>query len=329
MTTHTPAGSTPTSAPSSNTSSNTSASSGSAADGDDGDVGSEAAERFVHEHPWVVDIGRVGWAAKGVVYLLIGVLAFTVAAGPFSDSGSSGGEADSKGAIVKIAEQPFGTTLLWLMAIGLLVYSTWRFVTVILPAGTGGHALLRRVGYAISGLTYVALAFTAISLARRSGSSSGGSSGGESQDSQVSGATADVLAWSGGRFLVGLAGLVVIGVGGYFLSKGLRASFENDLQHRSVGPFSWKMIRAMGRAGWVGRATMMALIGVFVTRAAIQFDSNEARGLDASLREVASSSIGMVLVYVVAIGLMLYGAFCVISTPIRKLVATDEDTASS
>lgn len=329
MTTHTPAGSTPSSTTSSatvpTTSQNTSSSPGNAADGDDGDVGSEAAERFVHEHPWVVDVGRVGWAAKGVVYLLIGVLAFTVAAGPFSESGS-GGEADSKGAIVKIAEQPFGTTLLWVMAIGLLVYSTWRFVTVILPAGTGGHALLRRVGYAISGLTYVALAFTAISLARGSGSSAGG---GESQDSQVSGATADVLAWSGGRFLVGLAGLVVIGVGVYFLSKGLRASFENDLEHRSVGPFSWKTIRGMGRAGWVGRATMMALIGVFVTRAAIQFDPNEARGLDASLREVASSSVGMVLVYVVAIGLMLYGAFCVISTPIRKLVATDEDTASS
>lgn len=328
MTTHTPAGSAPASAPSSTPAS----SSGSPADGDDGDdgdVGSEAAERFVQEHPWVVDVGRIGWTAKGIVYLLIGVLAFTVAAGPFGESGSGGGEADSKGAIVKIAEQPFGATLLWAMAIGLLVYSSWRFVTVILPAGTGGHALLRRIGYAISGLTYVALAFTAISLARRSGSSGGGASGGESQDAQVSGATADVLAWSGGRYLVGLAGLVVIGVAAYFLWKGLTASFESDLEHRSVGPFSWKAISAMGRAGWIGRATMMALIGVFVIRAAIQFDPNEARGLDASLREIASSSVGMVLVYVVAVGLILYGAFCVISTPIRKLVATDEDTAAS
>lgn len=312
------------------TSTTTSSSSGRPPAGNtDGDVGSKATERFVHEHPWVVDLGRVGWAAKGVVYLLIGVLAFAVTAVPVGESDSGGGAADREGAIVKIAEQPFGTILLWAMAIGLLVYSLWRFVTVILPADTGKHAMLRRIGYAVSGLTYVALAFTAISLALRSESSGGGASGGDSQDSQVSGATADVLTWSGGRFLVGLTGLVVIGVGIYFLRKALTGSFESQLEHRQVGPFSWAVVRAMGRAGWIGRAAMMTLIGVFVTLAAIQFDPNEARGLDASLREVASSSIGMVLVFVVAVGLMLYGVFCVISTPIRKLVATDEDSVES
>jgi len=325
MTIHTPAtpGST-TSQDTSSPSNSRSPSGPTADDGDDGEVGSDAAEEFVRRHPWVVDFGRVGWVAKGAVYLLTGVLAFTVAARPFSDSGSGGEEADQQGAIMKIAEQPFGTTLLWVMAIGLLMHSAWRFVTVILPADTDGHALLRRVGYVVSGLTYVALAFTAISLARSSGSGSE-----ERKDSQVSGLTADVMEWSGGRFLVGLAGLVLIGVAAYFLYKGLSTSFESDLEHRSVGPFSWRVIRVMGRAGWIGRATMMALIGVFVIRAAIQFDPNEARGLDASLREVASSSVGMVLVYVVAIGLVLYGAFCVISTPIRKLVATDDDTVSS
>jgi hypothetical protein len=291
----------------------------------DDDVGSDAAERFVRRHPWVVDVARVGWAAKGVVYLLTGVLAFVVAAAPFGGSGSSDEEADPSGAIAKIAEQPFGTLLLWLMALGLVLYALWRFVTVILPADTDGHALLRRVGYAVSGLTYVALAFTAVSLARRSGSSNDGAS----QDSRVSQATADVLAWTGGRLLVGLAGLVLIGVAVYFLWKGVSASFEQDLEHRAVGPFSWDVVRAMGRAGWIGRAAMMALIGVFVTRAAIQFDPDEARGLDDSLRRVADSSIGMILVYVVAIGLVLYGAFCVISTPSRKLVATDDDTVSS
>ena len=300
---------------------------GRSAGGDhtDGDVGSEAAERFIHRHPWVVDFARVGWAAKGVVYLLTGVLAFLVAAAPYRNGSSSDEEADPSGAISKIAEQPFGTTLLWVMAIGLLVYALWRFVTVILPAGTGAHAVLRRVGYTVSGLTYVALALTAISLARHSGSSSDG----QSQDSQVSKVTADVLAWTGGRLLVGLAGAVLIGIAVYFLWKGVTASFETDLEHRSVGPFSWNVVRVMGRAGWIGRATMMALIGVFVTRAAIQFDPNEARGLDDSLRKVADSSIGMVLVYVVAIGLVLYGAFCLISAPARKLVATDEDTVES
>lgn len=288
------------------------------------DVGSEAVEQFVHRHPWMVKFARIGWAAKGVVYLLTGVLAFVVAAAPFRESSSNAEQADPSGAIAKIAEQPFGTFLLWSMAVGLIVYALWRFVTVILPAGTDAHAVLRRVGYAVSGIIYVALAITAIALARRSGSSDGG----QSQDTQVSELTADVLAWTGGRFLVGLVGLVLIGIGAYFFWKGVTASFEKELEHRSVGPFSWRVIRAMGRVGWIGRATMMALIGVFVTRAAIRFDPDEARGLDDSLRRVADSSIGMVVVYVVAVGLVLYGAFCIISTPVQKLVATDEDTVA-
>ncbi|MFP5487329.1 MAG: DUF1206 domain-containing protein, partial [Acidimicrobiia bacterium] len=84
--------------------------------GDADDVGSDAAEHFVRRHPWVLDYARVGWAAKGVVYLLTGVLAFIVATRPpGGDSGSN--EADPSGAIAKIAEQPFGTALLWAMAL--------------------------------------------------------------------------------------------------------------------------------------------------------------------------------------------------------------------
>lgn len=290
-----------------------------------GDVGSEAAEQFVRRHLRLVAVARIGWAAKGVVYLLTGVLAFVVAAAPFRESSSDGGQADPSGAIAKVAEQPFGTVLLWAMAVGLLVYSLWRFVTVILPADTGGHALLHRVGYAVSGVTYVVLAVTAISLAGRSGSSGGG----QSQDSRISDLTADVLGWSGGQLLVGLAGLVVTGVGAYFLWKGVSPSFEKDLEHRSVGPFSWRVVCLMGRVGWIGRATTTALIGMFVTRAAIRIDPNEARGLDDSLRRVADSPIGRPLVYVVAVGLLLYGAFCIISMPVRKLVATDDDTVAS
>lgn len=287
------------------------------------DVGSDATERFVREHRWVVHAARVGWAAKGVVYLLTGVLAFTVALAPFRDDAAAE-QADPVGAIAKIAEQPFGTALLWLMAVGLVVYALWRLVTVLLPAELDGHSVLRRVGYVVSALTYLALAFTAVTLARHSGSASG-----ETQDSQVSQATADVLAWTGGRTLVGLAGMTLIGIAVYFLWKGVSASFERELHHRSVGPFSWRAVRALGRIGWIGRATMMALIGLFVTRAAIEFDPDEASGLDDSLRRVADTTVGTALVDVVAVGLVLYGVFCVVSAPIQKLVATDEDTVVS
>lgn len=294
--------------------------------GSSDDVGSQAVERFVRRHPWVVSFARIGWAAKGVVYLLTGFLAFTVAANPHGSSESSN-EADPSGAVSTIAQQSYGTVLLWAMAIGLFVYAAWRVVTVVLPAEVDGHSVLRRIGYSVSAATYVALGLTAVSLARRPGSPGG--EGGSQQDSQVTQITRSIMEWPAGRWLVGLAGLVVIAVGVYFFWKGVGSSFERDLEHRKIGPFSWDVIRTMGRIGWVGRAVMMALIGVFVTRAAIQFDPDEASGLDDSLRRVVDDSVGMVLVLVVALGLTVYGAFCVISAPGRKVVASDEDTVAS
>lgn len=294
--------------------------------GSDDDVGSDAAEHFIRRHPGVVRFARVGWAAKGVVYLLTGFLAFTVAANPHGGSSDSSGQADPSGAVSTIAQQSYGTILLWPMALGLFLYAAWRIVTVLLPAELDGHAVLRRIGYSVSALTYVALGLTAVSLARRPGSSGGN---GSQQDSQVTKFTRSVMEWPAGRWLVGLAGVVVVGIGLYFLWKAISASFEKELEHRKIGPFSWQTIRTMGRVGWIGRAVMMGLIGVFVTRAAIRFDPDEARGLDDSLRRVADSTIGMFLVLVVAAGLTLYGAFCVVSSPARKVVATDEDTVAS
>lgn len=296
----------------------------------DDDVGSDAAEEFVQRHPGVVTFARVGWAAKGVVYLLTGLLAFTIAAdgGNSSQSGGSSGQADPSGAVATIAQQPFGQLLMWIVAAGLFLYAAWRIVTVLLPADVDGHSVLRRVGYSVSAATYIALGVTAVSLATKPGSSGSGD-GGSSQDSQVTKVTQSVMEWPAGRWLVGLGGLVVIGIAVYFGYKAYTASFEKELEHRSIGPFSWHVVRIMGRVGWIGRSAMMALIGVFVTRAAIQFDPDEARGLDDSLRRVADDTLGMVLVLVVALGLTLYGAFCILTSPARKVVATDEDTVAS
>jgi hypothetical protein len=293
----------------------------------DDEVGSDATEEFIQRHPGIVEFARVGWAAKGIVYLLTGILAFTVAADPNGGAGGQGSQADPSGAVSKIAQQPYGSVLLWAMAVGLFVYAAWRIVTVLLPADLDGHAVLRRIGYSVSAAVYVGLGLTAVSLATRPGSAGGGD--GQGQDSQVTTITRSVMEWPAGRWLVGLGGLVVIGIGVYFAWKGISGSFEKELSHRSIGPLSWNVIRGMGRIGWLGRAVMMVLIGVFVTRAAINFDPNDARGLDDSLRRVADNDLGMVLVVIVAVGLALYGAFCIVSSPARKVVATDEETVAT
>jgi hypothetical protein len=288
-------------------------------------LGSDGAAAFVRRHPWVVTLGRVGWVAKGVVYALTGVLALTLATDNIGATPDSD-EANQTGAVSKVAQQPFGTTLLWLLAIGLFIYAAWRIVTVVLPADTDTEAWLNRIGYTVSAIVYIALGLTAISLARQPGTASSEAS--RQEDAKIEQFTADVLGWSGGRLLIGLLGLVVIAIGFVFAWKGISASFTKHLEQRRVGPFDWHVIKAMGRIGWVGRGVMMALIGWFLLRAAVQFDAAEARGLDDSLRRVADSSVGVVLVLVVAVGLAVYGAFCIITAPSVKLVASDDRTTA-
>jgi fumarate reductase subunit D len=291
------------------------------------EIGSDTAEAFVRRHPGLIDLGRIGWVAKGIVYGLTGVVAVMVAVDPY---GSSDDEASQSGAVAQIARQPFGEVFLWVVIVGLLLYAAWRLVTVILPADNDGSAWVRRVGYTASAITYLALAVTAFSLARKPGSAGGGGSGSGSggEDAQVEKVTRSVMEWTGGRYLVGIAGLVVIGIGCAFLWKGVSASFEKQLAHRSVGPIPYDGLVVMGRIGWGGRAVMMGLIGVFLTRAAIRFDPNDARGLDDSLRAAADSSVGRILVLAVAAGLIVYGAYCIVSAPARRLVASDDDVAA-
>jgi hypothetical protein len=207
---------------------------------------------------------------------------------------------------------------LWAVGIGLALYVVWRIVSVLLPAENSAKAWATRAGYAVSAIVYAALAWTAISFARRDAAS-----GGQTEDSRVDKFTRDVMENSGGRWLVGLIGAVLIGVAAYFLHKGVTASFRDDLRGGGVGPFTEQQIVRLGQVGWCARAGMMALIGFFLVRAAVKFSPDEAEGLDGSLRRVADSGWGTVMVAAIGLGLLIYGVFCVISAPNQRLHGAD------
>ena len=284
------------------------------------DVGSQQAERFTREHPGLVKFCRLGWAAKGAVYVLVGVLALFIALDSRSagGSGSSDQEASPGGAIAQIAESAGGALLLYVIAAGLVLFSTWRIISVMLPASNDMKSWLNRIGYLVSAGTYLLLAWTAVSFARYPGG------GQESEDSKIETFTADLLGKSYGRALVFVIGAVLICIAAAFLWKAITASFTSQLASGGVGPFSHDTIVLMGRIGWVGRTAMMGLVGFFICRAAVQFDAEDAQGLDGSLRHATESGIGTALVLVVAFGLFVYGLFCVISAPRRLLVAADK-----
>jgi hypothetical protein len=187
----------------------------------------------------------------------------------------------------------------------------------LLPAENSAKAWLTRAGYAVSVVVYSALAWSAVSFATSDTAS------GETEDSRVDEFTRRVMENSGGRLLVGAIGLALIGAGAYFLHKGVTASFRDDLRGGGVGPFTHQNIVRLGQVGWCARAAMSALVGFFLVRAAVQFSPDEAEGLDGSLRRLADTSWGTAMVAAIGVGLLLYGAFCVISAPIQRLHGAD------
>ena len=126
--------------------------------------------KLTAEHPGVVKIGRAGWFAKGVVYVLAGYLALAVAAkaGGWAKSPTTGDqEASPVGAVKTVAGSGGGgTVLLWLLAIGMLLYAAWRVVSALLPGGKDAKAMAHRIGYIASAVMYVTFAISAIALAR-------------------------------------------------------------------------------------------------------------------------------------------------------------------
>jgi hypothetical protein len=266
----------------------------------------------------LVVVARTGWVAKGLVYALVGILAAPIAFGSErSGDGAPEREASQSGAIAKLADSSVGRAALWAVAIGLGLYVLWRIISILLPAENSAKAWLTRVGYAVSVIVYSALAWSAISFATRERAS------GETEDSRVDRFSRSLMEHSGGRLLVGALGVALIIVGAFFLHRGVTAGFRDDLRGGGVGPFSHQNIVRLGQIGWCARAGMMGLIGFFVLRAAVRFSPDEAEGLDGSLRRLADSGWGTVMVAAIGLGLLLYGAFCVISAPIERLHGAD------
>ncbi len=280
---------------------------------------SQRLEETADRHPGLVATARLGWVAKGIVYGLVGVLAVRIALlGLENDQVRQGGgsEASQLGAVSEIADTSVGTVALWVVAIGLALYVLWRLISIALPAdNSSAKTWLTRVGYLVSAVTYAVLAWSAVSFANHNRAAGRA----QTEDAKVEGFTRDVMDMTAGRWLVGALGAVVVGVGLYFVYKGLRATFRDELEPAGVGPLSHESIVTLGRVGWVGRGVVMGLVGWFLIRAAVEYRPAQAHGFDGSLREVTDATFGPALVGFAAIALIVYGLFCVISAPRQRL----------
>lgn len=249
-------------------------------------------------------LSRGGFVARAVVYALIGVLAVKLALG-------DGGRAtNQQGALETIARQPGGTVLLVLTAIGLGGYALWRLVRAVLGHGpeSGQDSTLDRVGGAGSGVVYAILCAIAVKILV-----GGGAGGGARKE------TAGVLGWPGGPWLVGIAGAVLIAVAGYQLYRGVGLGFLDDAKTEQMSPRVRKAYTAIGTVGHLARAVVFALVGVFLLKAAVEYNPSQATGVGGALTKLAHQPAGPALLGVVAAGLVAFGVYSLVDSRYHRI----------
>jgi hypothetical protein len=257
---------------------------------------------------WFEWLARGGHVAKGVIYIVLGVLAARVAFG-------LGGQTTGKqGALLTILSQPFGQILLGLVAVGLVGYAIWRlFESLFDPEGRGRDlkAIGQRIGFFFSGLIYASLAFSALRLLLgiRAG-----------DDQLIEEWTAKALGEPLGRWLVGIAGAIVIGAGVFQLYKAYAAKFTEILKWGEMSAAEHAWTTRLGRFGLAARGVVYGVIGSFLVRAALRFDSHEAGGSAEALAALARPPLGLWALGVVALGLAAYGAYMLAAARYSRIV---------
>lgn len=255
---------------------------------------------------WIESLGRFGHAAKGVVYFVIGLLAFQLAIG-------AGGEiSGSRDAIREIGQQPFGKFLLGLVAIGLLGYTAWRWVQAVKDTEGAGHeakGICKRTGYAISGLAYLSLGCFAGSLALGLGGSSGSGNS----------TTSSLLDSTWGRGLLGIAGAITIGVAFYFVYKAYKAKFMTQYDLGAMSENVRKAALNAGRIGLSTRGVAFAIIGGFILMSAIRGTADgEVAGMSDALAAIVAQTYGKILIGITGFGLMCYAVHMFLMARYRK-----------
>ena len=262
-------------------------------------------------HPWFEKLARFGYAAKGAVYFVVGLLATQAAIG-------SGGETtNTSGALREILAQPFGKFLLSLVAVGIIGYMLWRLVQTVLDPEHRGEELtakriVQRLGYAFSAISYGGLAATAIRLIF-------GLSTNENSASPQDW-TARFLAQPFGQWLVGLVGGIIVVVGLYHLYQAYKAKFMQEFKQHQMSLQERKWAKRVGQFGIAARGVVFGVIGIFLIVAAWQSNASQAKGFGEALAALERQPFGSWLLALVALGLIAYSLYALVEARYRRII---------
>ena len=275
-----------------------------------GEAGHHAERAAREARPWVVRLGRLGYAAKGVVHATVGLLAAQAAIG------AGGGTTDPQGVFGWILQTPSGRVLLGAIAVGLAGYAFWSVVQGLMDTdhkGSDAKGIVTRTGFVITGLISAGLALAAARLVLDRGAGPGG-------DASARDCTGWLISQPFGQWLVGVVVLVVIGAGLYHLYQASSANFLDDLKLGEMSRDEAMWTTRVGRLGFAADGVAVGIIGGFLVAAAIHAQPQEARGLGGALEALARQPYGPWLLGIVGVGLIAYGLFMLIQARYRRMV---------
>lgn len=256
--------------------------------------------------PWVARLARVGYAAKALLYITIGILAAQAAFGP------GGRTTDTEGALKIVHDMKFGQIVLLVIAAGLMGYALWRVVEAIVdPDGRGRTAkgLALRSSFAARGLFHGALGIAAFRAAL--------GLGGGGTDDQARELTASAFRIPGGELLIYAGAAFVAGYGVYQLYRSYASKLGRQLELGALSQEMRPWVVRVSRFGIAARGVIFCLIGFFLARAAQRHNAAEVGGIRESLNMLAS--LGRWPFAVVALGLIAYGVYELVNARYRRI----------
>ena len=252
--------------------------------------------------PLMEALTRIGYGTRGLIYIIMGLLAVQVALG------KGGALASPLGAIAKIGKQPGGMVLLWVVLLGLISYSLWGVVRAVfdpLHKGNDMKGLIARAGFLVSAFGYAILILptygyiTGKSLA---------SSGSQSQKMITT-----IMAMPWGRWAIGIIGLAALATGLYQIYLGFKAGFDRQFETYALTPEQVKLATDVGRFGTAARGVVLTLVGGLIVLAAYRANPSQPIGMDAALATLLHQPYGIWLLGIVAVGLIAFGCYSMLS----------------
>ncbi|MGN6441771.1 MAG: DUF1206 domain-containing protein [Arthrobacter sp.] len=246
----------------------------------------------------VLDVlARAGFAVMALLHVILGAIAIAIALG-------HPGEAEPTGAIAQLADNPWGPFVMWGCVVACLGLALWQASEATLRARSlpRKEQLAKLVSSGFLAVAYgsVGLTFAGFALGQRS------DSGDNTRDFSAS-----LMDHPVGPWLLVALGLTILGIGIYFVVKGLRRGFKEELFHFE-GTRRGRLIDSLGVTGHVAKGIALDLTGLLFIIAAAKHRPEESTGLDGSLKALQDHPFGPTLLVAIGAGFIAYGIFALI-----------------